>query len=320
MPYSVDTFSGSRTFVVEDGTINSSLDIRLIGKNYAGYGEVQNENFVHLLENFAGVNPPPRPTNGQIWYDAFNKKIKFWDTESTSWKSTGGVAVATSSPSGLTEGDLWWNPNTKQLFAYNASGSAYVLVGPPGIEGYGKTGAEPALVMDSLGLTHIVLTSYVNGNPMFIVSTDDEFTLGNSSQLEFGGASKFGVIKKGITLVGTNNVNGSSTDSIFWGTTSKAINAIDSEHAIALTGGTAGAVVYQSSAGATSFVPSNTSTERKILSQTGNGTTPSAPEWITLPTVLPIAKNNGTILNLPLANGTFSVQDRDGNLVNISVN
>jgi hypothetical protein len=318
MPYSVDTFSGSRTFVVEDGTINSSLDIRLIGKNYAGYGEVQNENFVHLLENFAGVNPPPRPTNGQIWYDAFNKKIKFWDDASTTWKSTGGVAVATTAPTGLTAGDLWWNSNTNQLFAYN--GNSYVLVGPQGIEGYGKTAAEAELVMDSLGLTHIVLTAYVDGAPMFIVSTDDEFTLGNASQLEFGGASKFGVIKKGITLVGTNNVNGSSTDSVFWGTTSKALTAVDSASATTLNGGTAGAIVYQASTGTTSFVPSNPSTTRKILSQTGNGTTPSAPEWIILPTVLPISQNNGTILNIPLANGTFSVQDRSGNLVNISVN
>ena len=49
MSYSVDTFSGSRTFVVEDGTIDNSIDLRLIGKNYAGYGEVQNENFVGTL-------------------------------------------------------------------------------------------------------------------------------------------------------------------------------------------------------------------------------------------------------------------------------
>jgi hypothetical protein len=50
MSYSVDRFRGSATYTVEDGTIESSLDIKLIGKNYAGYGEIQNENF--LRSNF----------------------------------------------------------------------------------------------------------------------------------------------------------------------------------------------------------------------------------------------------------------------------
>ena len=32
MSYSVDRFRGSATYTVEDGTIDSSLDIKLIGK------------------------------------------------------------------------------------------------------------------------------------------------------------------------------------------------------------------------------------------------------------------------------------------------
>ena len=51
MAYEVNKFNGIFITSVADGTIDTTTDLRLVGKNYAGYGEVQNENFVHLLEN-----------------------------------------------------------------------------------------------------------------------------------------------------------------------------------------------------------------------------------------------------------------------------
>ena len=53
MAYQVNNFRGTLVTTVEDGTIDTTTDLRFIGKNYAGYGEVQNENFLHLLENFS---------------------------------------------------------------------------------------------------------------------------------------------------------------------------------------------------------------------------------------------------------------------------
>jgi hypothetical protein len=53
MAYTINKYDGSQVTVIADGTIDNTLDIKLIGKNYAGYGEVQNENLVFLLENFA---------------------------------------------------------------------------------------------------------------------------------------------------------------------------------------------------------------------------------------------------------------------------
>jgi hypothetical protein len=79
MPYSIDRYNGSTITVVEDGTIDTTTDIKLIGKNYAGYGEVQNENFLHLLENFSNASQPPRPISGQVWYDSLTKKLKFYN-------------------------------------------------------------------------------------------------------------------------------------------------------------------------------------------------------------------------------------------------
>ena len=57
MAYTINKYDTTPLTVVQDGTIDQTTDIKLVGKNYAGYGEIQNENFVFLLENFAGANP-----------------------------------------------------------------------------------------------------------------------------------------------------------------------------------------------------------------------------------------------------------------------
>jgi hypothetical protein len=81
MAYTINRYNNATLTVVEDGTIDQTTDLKLVGKNYAGYGEVQNENFLHILENFANTTPPPRAVVGQIWYDSTSteKKIKFYD-------------------------------------------------------------------------------------------------------------------------------------------------------------------------------------------------------------------------------------------------
>ena len=53
MSYIINRWNGDQQSIVQDGTIDQSLDIQLVGKNYAGYGEIQNETFLHLLENFS---------------------------------------------------------------------------------------------------------------------------------------------------------------------------------------------------------------------------------------------------------------------------
>ena len=52
MAYTIDRYSGVTLTTVEDGTVDQTTDIKLVGKNYAGYCEIQNENFLHLLENY----------------------------------------------------------------------------------------------------------------------------------------------------------------------------------------------------------------------------------------------------------------------------
>ena len=48
MAYTINKFNGTELVVLEDGTIDTSTSLGLVGRNYVGYGETQNENFVFL--------------------------------------------------------------------------------------------------------------------------------------------------------------------------------------------------------------------------------------------------------------------------------
>lgn len=208
MPYQIDRFNGVPLVTVDDGTIDQTTDIKLVGKNYAGYGEVQNENFIFLLENFSNTTAPPKPLSGQIWYDSASKKLKFYDN--TKWRTTGGAEIAASPPTGLTIGDFWWDTTSKQLYAWD--GAAFVLVGPQAVEGSGQTNLESVSVKDTLGNTHAIVKAIVDGITTFIISADS-FTLDNAINPITG----FSYINQGITLI--NSASGiTSTPFRVWGT------------------------------------------------------------------------------------------------------
>jgi hypothetical protein len=224
MAYSVDTYRKSRTIIVEDGTIDNSLDIRLIGKNYAGYGEVQNENFLHLLENFAGLTPPAKPINGQIWYDSSVRKLKYYDSAAQQWKTVAGSQVASAAPAGLSTGDLWWDNVNQQLYVKDDAN--FILIGPQGVPGLDTTEMVSDIVEDNTtnpNNTHGVIKAFVNGKVSFVISSST-FVLGVDTPI-----AGFTNIKRGITLANTNNEGITNTDvnagDIFWGTVS-ASNAL----------------------------------------------------------------------------------------------
>ena len=94
MAYTINKTSGTVLANVADGTIDSSTaDLTLIGKNYSGYGDALNENFVKLLENFSNTTAPSSPLAGQLWWDSTNNLLKVY-TGST-FKT---VSSSTASP------------------------------------------------------------------------------------------------------------------------------------------------------------------------------------------------------------------------------
>ena len=143
MAYQIDRYNNTLLTTVEDGTVDQTTDLKFIGKNYAGYGEIQNENFLFLLENFAGANQPPRAITGQVWFDTGNSKLKFYD--GTQWRGTGGAEISATQPAGLTVGDFWWDSANDQLYVYNST--AFILIGPQNA-GEGVTQMQSREVLD----------------------------------------------------------------------------------------------------------------------------------------------------------------------------
>lgn len=218
MAYRVDRFNGTFLVDVNDGTIDTTTDLRFIGKNYAGYGEVQNENFLHLLENFANTNPPPKPILGQIWYDSALKKLKFYD--GIQFKTASGSVAQNTAPAGLTAGDFWFDTSTDQLYAWN--GTEFVLVGPENTPDISSTAAVSVIVKDDqqpLPVNHNILKINVNNQTIAIVSAT-AFNLNSQLNPIVG----FNAIKKGFTLINTDGTTGiTNTDHYYWGTSSNSL-------------------------------------------------------------------------------------------------
>jgi len=222
MAYTINHYNNSLITTVADGTVDATLSIKLIGKNYAGYGQIQNENFVYLLENFASSTGPSNPTAGQIWFDSGNSKLKFWD--GSKYRSTGGAEIAPTSspPAGLTIGDLWYNSDTSQISVWN--GTSYTLIGPQAVKGSGLTEMLSTSVLDTASTPHTVIEAIDNGQVVFIISPDAKFTLDSTSNAALI-AGGFTDIQQGITLAYTNNSAqpGQTQNNFrFWGTASNA--------------------------------------------------------------------------------------------------
>jgi len=227
MAYIINTYNGQQLTVVNDGTVDESTDIKLIGRNYAGFGEILNENLVHILQSFAGPSEPPRPLAGQLWYDSANKIIKFYDGQR--FRIAGGAEVSNIQPSGLANGDFWWEDEGQQLYVYN--GSEFVLVGPVSTGGEGVSQLTAATVKDNVANNRTVLKVTVNDQVLAIISKD-EFTLDDSANPITG----FSAIKKGFNLAS----DVSYPDIKYWGTAYNAdrLGGIQAAEYIRNTGAT----------------------------------------------------------------------------------
>ena len=212
MSYQVKFTDTTKTpLTVEDQTINSEKSLKFVGKNYAGYSQTIAENFLHLLENFAKSTAPSNPVTGQLWFNTTTgseNQLKVYN--GTNWVAAGSVKKSTTQPTTSVIGDLWVDTDNQQLYLY--SGSGWVLVGPEYSSGQ-TTGAKIELIIDTTEQTRPVLTNFVNGSRVAIIS-DVDFTPKAS-------IIGFSVIKQGVNL-STTNFNSSSTSNKFWGTAEKA--------------------------------------------------------------------------------------------------
>jgi hypothetical protein len=228
MSYIINRWNGDQQSIVQDGTVDQSLDIQLVGKNYAGYGEIQNETFLHLLENFSRETEPPNAISGQLWYDSANKKIKVHNGEILNdtkvWKTVGGAEYSETAPEYATPGDFWFDSSKDQLKVRLAQD--WLTVGPQNA-GTGLTQMVSRNVLDNNNVPHGIIAATVNGTVTFIIS-EDEFIL-NTADIDSTIAGfadpNTRTVKRGITLANTDSTTGISGvgNYRFWGTASNAL-------------------------------------------------------------------------------------------------
>jgi hypothetical protein len=223
MPYNINKYDGTNVVNIIDGTTDNTLDVTLIGKNVGDYGAILNENFVYLLENFAGGSEPPRKITGQIWYDSRVKKLKFFD--GNKFKSAGGTEIGAAKPSGLSVGDFWYNTATNQLYSCSGDDN-FVLIGPQAVQNAQTTELKSTSVDDENGDPHPVIKGIIDGKVVFIISKTSFSLPTDTSLLDVDLVENsqriFTVIKKGITLANTPSDGVSSNGHFYWGTASNA--------------------------------------------------------------------------------------------------
>lgn len=215
MSYQLNRFDGSLFINVQDGTVDSTTNLKLVGKNWPGYGEIQNENFIFLLENFSSGTPPAKAISGQVWYDSGTKKLKFYD--GAKFRTTGGAEVSATPPTGLTVGDFWFDTNTAQLKAWN--GTDFSLIGPQGVQSGGKTQMSSENVKElGTSSTYPVIKAFV-GDTVMAVFSETAFTP------DTGTLTGFAEVKQGITLRGATITTGvsSGNSNYIWGTAADSL-------------------------------------------------------------------------------------------------
>jgi len=169
MAYQVNKTDGTIVATVADGQIDTlSTDLTLIGKNYSGFGESLNENFVKLLENFSNTTQPSNPIKGQIWFDGTENKLKVYS--GTAFVPVSSATISNAQPATLGVGDLWFNDTDKQLYFFD--GANTILLGPDYSELQGLSGIRVASVLDSLNQTRVITSLYNNGILLGIFSKD----------------------------------------------------------------------------------------------------------------------------------------------------
>ena len=68
MSYVINLPNGGTLCTILDGTVNNTASsLTLVGRNYAGYGEIIAEDLVALLVNFSNSVSPTAPNVGQLW-------------------------------------------------------------------------------------------------------------------------------------------------------------------------------------------------------------------------------------------------------------
>ena len=279
MSYTLTLTNGTLLENLADGSLDTTTtSVGLIGRNYAGYGQSLNENFIKMLEHFSNSTAPTNPLKGQIWYDSTNAVLKVYN--GTAWKEITNTNPSSSAPSNSQTGDFWWDSTNSFLKLYN--GSSWITIGPVTPPGAAVTSLVPNNLTDQVSAVHTVGNIMINNKLAAIISSDTtSFTPASPSlaggfttitpgynvlnNMLVGGT----VTANGLAITGTATFNGAPIATTSGGGTASfaAINSTPIGNATPSTG----AFTTLSATGATTLTTLSVTT----LSVTGN-ITPTA--------------------------------------------
>ncbi len=220
MPYIIKNTDGVTVATVEDGSVNDSTSLIFVGKNYSGYGQIQNQNLYHLLENFSSSTAPTNPITGQLWFDnsSENRRLNVC-YDGKNFKSIANLINQNTDPSltmAPSDGDLWWDASNKQIKAWVGNLGSWTVVGPTW---------TPQSVLATDLKSYPVLTGYIGKDPVVVLS-NHEFIPVRESDLYLG---FFRGIKSGMNLK-TADASGSTQlySNYFWGTAAESLKSTTS--------------------------------------------------------------------------------------------
>jgi hypothetical protein len=209
MSYKLNKTDGTLLVDLIDGFVDTdTTNLTLIGRNYTGFGELLNENFIKLLENFSNTASPSSPLRGQLWYDTTAQRLKVYN--GTEFVVAGGPFVQQENPQ-MVAGDLWINNLTDQLYFFD--GSQLTLAGPIYTTQQGVSGFQINSILDIQSRTRVVAELWIGGTLTAVVSN---LTFTPAPGETIPGID--GDIKEGINPI--------SSDFKFYGTADSAVNLI----------------------------------------------------------------------------------------------
>lgn len=187
MAYTIIRSNGTTLTTIQDGTINTtSTSLGLPGRNYAGYGQTLNTNFVRLTENFAYDTPPANPLKGQLWFNTTAGTLNVCPADGTTTISSWLTLMSTNSGASNVVGNL---TATGNVYANNFIASSAII---------GDTiTVRLATVSDALTAVSAAITSAA------IPSL-------NTQAITTGGQTTLGILTGTWTVAGNNATGGNS--------------------------------------------------------------------------------------------------------------
>lgn len=150
---------------------NITTSLTLIGKNVNAYGTDINQNYIHILENFANNVSPREPLTGQLWYDTNSQQVKVY-TARKEFKPVGAPIISPTKPLTLSQGDLWFDSSSNQL-KFQKDASNIVIIGPDFDASVGKSGWVTETFSRTIGGSATVVSMYSNDTLIGILSNEN---------------------------------------------------------------------------------------------------------------------------------------------------